>query len=65
MPEEARRGHWIPWNWSYRWLLDSAWVLEIKLQFSGRADNVIGGGGRGRDVTGVLYVSLAILELVL
>jgi hypothetical protein len=20
MPMETRRGHWIPWNWSYRWL---------------------------------------------
>lgn len=20
VPEEARREHWIPWNWSYGWL---------------------------------------------
>lgn len=20
VPEEARRGHWSPWNWNYRWL---------------------------------------------
>lgn len=26
---EARRGCWIAWNWSYRWLLTIMWVLEF------------------------------------
>jgi hypothetical protein len=20
IPKEAKRGHWIPWDWSYRWV---------------------------------------------
>lgn len=33
---EARRGHWIPWNWSYWWLLAAMWVLGIEPWSSGR-----------------------------
>ena len=30
LPVETRRGgHWIPYNWSYRWLLAAMWVLRI------------------------------------
>lgn len=27
MLAEARRGHWIPWSWSYKWLWVAVWVL--------------------------------------
>jgi hypothetical protein len=30
VPGEARRGHWIPWNWSYRGLQAAMWLLGIK-----------------------------------
>ena len=29
VPAKARRGHCIPWNWSYRWLC-TQWVLGIQ-----------------------------------
>lgn len=32
----GRRGHWIHWNWSYRKLWATMWVLATKLGFSGR-----------------------------
>lgn len=37
---EARRGHWIPWNWSHRWLWlwAAKWVWESNLS-SGRVDS--------------------------
>jgi hypothetical protein len=34
---EARKGHWIPWNWSYQQFLAETWVLKIEHQFSGIA----------------------------
>lgn len=30
VPEEARRGHRIPWNLSYEWLWSAVWVLGIE-----------------------------------
>lgn len=30
-PTEARRGHWVPWRWSYRHLCAATWVLGIEL----------------------------------
>lgn len=27
---KVRRGHWIPWNWNYRWLWIPMWDLAIK-----------------------------------
>lgn len=27
---EARRGPWIPWSWTYRWLWVTLWVLGIE-----------------------------------
>ena len=32
-----RKGHWIPWNWSYRWLWATMWVLGAKPRFFVRA----------------------------
>jgi hypothetical protein len=37
MPKEATRGHWIPWDWSYRQLSATVWVLIIEPWSSGRA----------------------------
>jgi hypothetical protein len=31
VPLKARKGHWISWNWSYRWLRAAMWVLGIEL----------------------------------
>ena len=33
LPAEVGRGCQIPWNWSYRWLWSSMWVLRIELGF--------------------------------
>lgn len=33
---EARRRHWIPWCWSYRWLWAVTWVLGIEPRFFAR-----------------------------
>jgi hypothetical protein len=41
VPAELRRGHWIPWNWSYRQLLAALWVLGAKPHFSVRAVNAL------------------------
>ena len=30
VPMKDRRGHCIPWNWSYRWLWATVWELGIK-----------------------------------
>lgn len=30
VPVETRRGHWVLWDWSYRWLGGTMWVLEPK-----------------------------------
>lgn len=37
VPEEARRGSWIPWNWSYGWLWVTMWVLGVEQWSSTRA----------------------------
>ena len=34
---EARRGAWMPWNWSSRWLWATMWVLGIEPESPGRA----------------------------
>lgn len=39
VPGEAGRRHWIPWNWSYKWLFAMMWVLGTKSRFSGRTAN--------------------------
>lgn len=36
VPKETRRGNFISWSWSYRWLYDATWVLGIELWSSGR-----------------------------
>lgn len=41
VPAEARRGHWILWNWSYRWQWSTMWVLGTKFQSSARAASAI------------------------
>lgn len=41
VPTEARRECWIPWNRSYRQLLATVWVMEIKAGFSGRAPHAL------------------------
>ena len=38
---EVRRGHQIPWNWNYRWLWATMWVLGIKPGGSGRAASAL------------------------
>ena len=30
VPKETRRGCWISWSWSYRWLLATIWMLAIE-----------------------------------
>jgi hypothetical protein len=37
VPREARREHWIPWNWSYRQLWATMWVLGVEPGSFGRA----------------------------
>lgn len=37
VPKETRRGHQIPWDWSYRRLLAIMWVRGIRPESSGRA----------------------------
>ena len=41
---EARRGHWMSWNWSYRQLWATMWVLSIELGISGRPANTLNHG---------------------
>jgi hypothetical protein len=33
----VQRGHWIPWNWNYKGLWATPWVLGLKPRSSGRA----------------------------
>lgn len=33
--KEAKRGQWLPWNWSYRLLGATKWVLENRTQVLG------------------------------
>ena len=41
MPIEARRGCWIPWKWSYKWLCAVTWVLRTEPGSSGRAASAL------------------------
>ena len=41
VPTEVRKKHYIPWNWSYRMLLATRQMLEIKVWFSGRAASAL------------------------
>lgn len=34
VPSEAKSGCQTPWNWSYKWLLASMWLLGMEPQFS-------------------------------
>lgn len=36
VPTEGGGGHWVPWNWSYKWLSDTMRVLGIEPGSSGR-----------------------------
>ena len=38
--EKARRGCWIPWDWSYRWQV-VIWMLGIRPRSSGRAASAV------------------------
>lgn len=35
-PAEVRRGHSVPWNWSFRWLWVTMWVIKPKSESSTR-----------------------------
>lgn len=37
VPTEARRGHWIPWDWRYRQLKSTMWVLRTEPESSAKA----------------------------
>lgn len=37
MPEEARKRHRMPWNWNYRQLLVTMWVLGTRPRSFARA----------------------------
>lgn len=41
VPSEARRGHCIPWNWSYRQLERAMWVVGFKPRDSERATGAL------------------------
>lgn len=41
LPEEAGRGHQIPQNWNYRWLLATIWILRTKPLASERAASTL------------------------
>lgn len=41
LPAKAIRGSWVAWNWSYRLLWITMWVLGIKHGSSGRAASVL------------------------
>lgn len=41
VPTEDRRGHWTLWNWNYRWLLGTMWMLGTKLGSSARATKAL------------------------
>lgn len=32
----VRRGHQIAWNWNYKWLQATMWILEIELESPAR-----------------------------
>ena len=39
VPVGGRREHWIPWNWSYRWVWAVVWVLGTESGPSARAES--------------------------
>ena len=41
VPMETRRGSWIPWNWKYRQLWATMWVLGIKSKSSRRTASAL------------------------
>jgi hypothetical protein len=41
VPKEYRRGYQMPWNWSYKQLWATMWMMEIEYWFSGRATSVL------------------------
>lgn len=40
VPMEVRRGYQIPWNWSYRYLWTTTWVMVPKSESSAGATNM-------------------------
>lgn len=40
VPSEFRRGHWIPSDWSFRWLYAAVWVLRNQPRSCVRAASV-------------------------
>jgi hypothetical protein len=40
VPEEARQGCWIPWNWNLKWSCTAMRILRIKLELSGKVASV-------------------------
>lgn len=39
--KKARRRCWLTWNWCYRCLQATMWILEIKFRSSGRTFNML------------------------
>lgn len=37
MSQETGRDRWVPWDWTYKWLGATMWVLRIKPRSCGRA----------------------------
>lgn len=48
MPSEARKGHWVPWNLSYRKLWTMTWVLGSEPRCSVKATGALKGWARWR-----------------
>lgn len=45
VPTEVRCRHQTPWNWSYRWLLATMWVLGTDLRPFVRESSALNHGG--------------------
>ena len=58
MPDEARRGLCILWNWSYRQLLAAMWVLGIEPGSSGRAASAPNTGASSPDQERYLFLMI-------
>lgn len=41
IPAETLRGHQIPWNWSYKWLCATLWMLGMEFWSSGKAGSTL------------------------
>lgn len=39
VPAEAKKVYQIPWNWSYRWLLNTMWIMGMEPGSSKRTAN--------------------------